>query len=128
MTVVSDTQDVIDPRDITLTALFLGFLQVALSGFGGVLAQARRMVVEERRWLSEQDFTAMLGLCQFLPGGNIVNLSIQVGARFRGPLGSIVACAGLMLAPIAIVLVLGTLYARFGDTPVVRGAVAGIAA
>jgi chromate transporter len=128
MSAVSEAPDLADPRDITLAALFLGFLRVALSGFGGVLAWARRMIVEERRWLSDRDFTAMLGLCQFLPGGNIVNLSIQVGARFRGPLGALAALCGLMLAPMAIVLVLGALYARFGDAGVVRGAFAGISA
>src|SRR5436190_24357109 len=128
MTAAADTRDVVDPREVTLTVLFLGFLQVALSGFGGVLAWARRMIVEERRWLSDQDFTAMLGLCQFLPGGNIVNLSIQVGARFRGPLGSLAAISGLMLAPMAIVLALGGLYAGFGHAGIVRGAFAGISA
>ena len=104
MTVASETRDVVDPREVTLAALFLGCLQVALSGFGAVLAQARHMIVQDRRWLSERDFTAMLGLCQFLPGGNIVNLSIQIGTRFQGPLGSIAACAGLMLAPAVIPL------------------------
>ena len=76
MTAVSEAPELADPRDVTLAALFLGFLRVALSGFGGVLAWARRMIVEERRWLSNRDLTPMLGLCQFLPGGKIVNPSI----------------------------------------------------
>ncbi len=126
MSAISDTSELVDPRDITLAVLFLGFLRVALSGFGGVLAWARRMIVEERRWLSDQDFTTMLSLCQFLPGPNIVNVSIYVGARFRGPLGSIAAFSGLMLAPMAIVLVLGALYTGFGRAEVVRGVFAGI--
>ena len=128
MEAVSAAPELTDPREVTLAALFLGFLRVALSGFGGVLAWARRMIVEERRWLSEQEFTAMLGLCQFLPGGNIVNLSIQVGARFRGPPGAVAALCGLMLAPMAIVLVLGMLYGAFGGTGVVRGVFSGISA
>ena len=128
MTVVADTRELADPREITLAVLFTGFLRVALSGFGGVLAWARRMIVEERRWLSDKDFTDMLGLCQFLPGPNIVNVSIYIGARFRGPLGSIAAFSGLMLAPMAIVLALGMLYERFGDGAIVRGGFRGIAA
>ncbi len=128
MSAVSEAPELADPRDITLGALFLGFLRVALSGFGGVLVWARRMIVEERRWLSERDFTDLLSLCQFLPGPNIVNVSIYIGARFRGPLGSLAAFSGLMLAPMAIVIALGTLYAQYGDAGVVRRVFAGISA
>ena len=128
MTAVSDAPPLADPRDVTLGALFLGFLRVALSGFGGVLVWARRMIVEERRWVSEREFLDLLSLCQFLPGGNIVNLSIALGARFRGPAGSIAALAGLMLAPMTIVIALGALYAEFGDAGAVRGVFVGISA
>ena len=128
MTIASDPDGLADPREITLGVLFVGFLRVALSGFGGVLAWARRMIVEERRWLSDADFTDMLSLCQFLPGPNIVNVSIYIGARFRGPLGSLAAFSGLMLAPMAIVLGLALLYDRFGGADIVRGGFRGIAA
>ena len=49
---------------------------------------ARRMLVEERRWLTAQEFTDLFGLCNFLPGPNIVNVSVVVGARFDGPRGA----------------------------------------
>lgn len=71
----------------SLLALFLGFLSVGMYGFGGVLPWARRMVVEQRRWLTAAEFADLLGLCQFLPGGNIMNLTVAVGARFRVPPG-----------------------------------------
>jgi chromate transporter len=58
----------------TTGALFRGFLALGLMGFGGVLPLARRMLVEERRWLSGAEFADLLGLCQFLPGGNVINL------------------------------------------------------
>ena len=128
MSVASVAPRLTDPRDVTLGALFLGFLQIALSGFGGVLAWARWLIVEQRRWVSEADFLDMLSLCQFLPGPNIVNVSIYVGARFRGPIGSLAAFTGLMAAPMAIVLVLGALYARFGDVAAARGGFVGISA
>ena len=96
----------------TKRGLFLGFLMVGLQGFGGVLPFARRMLVEQHRWLSEREFTEVLSLSQFLPGPNIVNVSIIVGNRFRGPLGSIAATLGLMLMPFVIVLVLAALYAQ----------------
>ena len=123
-----DAPQVVDAREVTLGALFMGFLKVGLCGFGGVLAWARQMIVEERRWLSEQEFVAVLSLCQFLPGGNIVNLTFCLGGRFRGPLGSAAAFAGLMAAPMAIVLALGALYAAYGDAAIVRRAFSGISA
>src|SRR5580698_7949666 len=48
--------------------LFRGFLTLGLMGFGGVLPLARRMVVEDRQWMSAAEFADLLGLCQFLPG------------------------------------------------------------
>lgn len=122
---VSET---VDPGAVTLGALFVGFLKIGLLGFGGVLAWARWLIVEQRRWLSTDDFTNVLSLCQFLPGPNIVNMSFYVGGRFRGPLGALAAFTGLMGAPTAIALGLGALYARFGDLAIVRGGFAGISA
>lgn len=109
-------------------ALFLGFLGLGLIGFGGVLPLARRMIVEERRWLTGQAFTEILGLCQFLPGGNIINLSVAVGLEFRGVAGAVAALLGLIAAPIAIVIALGALYGRLQHDPTVLHMCAGLAA
>jgi hypothetical protein len=87
------------PAPPTLLGLFLGFFSVGMYGFGGVLPWARRMVVEQRRWMAATEFTDILGLCQFLPGGNIMNVTIALGARFHGAAGSVVAFVGLMAAP-----------------------------
>jgi chromate transporter len=115
------------PHAPTLAALFVAFLTVSLSGFGGVLPWARRMIVEQRRWMTADEFNDAYALCNFLPGPNIVNFSVVFGSRFRGPAGALVALTGLLGPPVAIVLVLGTLYARFGDVAYVRGFLAGIA-
>ncbi|MCW3476190.1 chromate transporter [Limobrevibacterium gyesilva] len=112
----------------TTAALFMGFLSVGIIGFGGVLPLARQMVVEQRRWLSGSEFTDLLALCQFLPGGNAINLAAAVGLRFRGPLGACAALAGLMAAPVVIVILLGMVYARFQHEPLVRRLFAGLAA
>lgn len=111
---------------VSRTDLFVGFLKVGMSGFGGVMPFARRMLVEERRWLSEREFTEVLSLSQFLPGPNIINVSVIVGSRFAGPVGSLVASLGLMLTPFLIVLVLAALYARFDGLAAVRGATASV--
>ena len=110
------------------SALFLGFLWVGLSGFGGVLPFARRMLVERRAWLGEEAFNETLALCQTLPGPNIVNLTIVVGSRFAGPRGAIAALAGLVVAPVAIVLVLAALYGRYGAVGRLPGAILGLGA
>lgn len=111
-----------------LKALFLGFSSVGLSGFGGVLPFARRMLVEERGWLTAEEFNSHLGLCQFLPGPNVINLSVVVGARYRGVAGAIAAVLGLMGGPMAIVLLLALLYDHFGSLPAIQGMLRGIAA
>lgn len=112
----------------SLGALFAGFFSVAALAFGGVLPWARFVMVDKRRWLTPDEFTDTLALCQLLPGPNIVNMGVAVGARFHGPAGSLVALAGLMGLPVAVVLTLATLYARFATLPQVTGALAGMAA
>lgn len=111
-----------------LRALFCGFSAVGLSGFGGVLPFARRMLVEERCWLSAEEFNVLLGLCQFLPGPNVINLAVVVGKRYQGALGAIVAPVGLLAAPLVIVLLLALLYDAYGSLPLAQGMLRGIAA
>jgi chromate transporter len=111
-----------------IAGIFTGFFMIGVRGFGGVLPWARRTMVEERQWLTPAEFAEILGLCQFLPGGNIVNVSVAVGARFRGAPGAIIALLGLMLAPVAIVIGLGAIYDQYSEQPVVRRAFAGLAA
>jgi chromate transporter len=113
---------------LSIGALFFGFLKVGLSGFGGVMPFARRMIVEERRWLTEAEFLDVLSLAQFLPGPNIVNVSVIIGRRFRGPAGSLAATAGLMLMPLVIVLLLATVYAQFAQLAAVRNALVAMSA
>jgi chromate transporter len=112
----------------SLAALFGGFLTVGLLGFGGVLPLARRMIVDQKRWLSAPEFTDLLSLCQFLPGANICNVSVALGGRWHGPLGAVAALAGLLAAPFAVVIALGAIYMRWRTDPVVAHAFAGLAA
>ena len=116
------------PTAPSIAAIFMGFLGAGVLGFGGVLPITRRMIVEERRWMTGAEFTDILVLCQFLPGGNVINLSVAVGQRFRGPLGAIAGLGGLMAAPVGIVIALGLVYARFQDAPTVRAGFVGLAA
>ena len=112
----------------TKAGLFAGFFMAGITGFGGVLPVARRMVVEERRWLTGPEFTELLALCQLVPGANVCNLSVALGARFHGLLGSVVALGGLLAAPVVIALGLGGLYAEYGQVPWVQRGFVGLAA
>lgn len=112
----------------TVTELFLGFFTVGVFGFGGVLPWARRMILEKRRWLTPAEFTEVLGFCQFMPGGNIMNVAVALGARFRGAPGAVAALLGLMVAPVTIVIVLGAIYDQYAGVPAVRHAFAALAA
>jgi chromate transporter len=116
------------PSRPDLRALFLGFSSVGLSGFGGVLPFARRMLVEQKRWMTAEEFNAQLGLCQFLPGPNVVNLAVVVGKRYGGVAGAIVAPLGLLAGPLVIVLLLALLYDRYGSLPIAQSMLRGIAA
>jgi chromate transporter len=109
-----------------VTELFLAFAKMSLAGFGGVLVWARRAIVEQHRWMTPDEFNEAFALCHFLPGPNIVNLSVVFGARFRGVPGAAAAFAGLLGPPVVIVTLLAALYAEFGDIDALRRTLAGV--
>ena len=69
-----------------------------------------------------------LRVLRFLPGGNIINFSVIFGGRFRGPLGSAAALAGLLGPPMVLILIIGAIYNYYGDLPWLRRALTGVAA
>ncbi len=115
-------------RDPAVIDLFTGFFVVGVCGFGGVLPWARRMIVDQRQWLTQAEFNEMLALCQFLPGGNIMNLTIALGSRFHGVAGAAACFLGLMIAPVGIVIGLGAIYDQYGDLAPVRHAFVALSA
>ncbi|MDR3441342.1 chromate transporter [Telmatospirillum sp.] len=121
--------DTADPSpQISRAQLFLGFLKIGLLGFGGVAPVARHILVEDRKWLSEKDYAAILGIGQVLPGANVTNASIIIGERFHGPLGSLIALSGLMAMPLVILIGLAGLYDHFSGLVPVHVAIGGTAA
>jgi chromate transporter len=110
----------------SLIALFTAFAKMSLAGFGGVLYWARRGIVEQHRWMTAEEFNETYALCHFLPGPNIVNLSLVFGSRFRGIIGGIAAFSGLIGPPMVIAMILAALYLRFGEIEVLRRILAGV--
>ena len=112
----------------TRRELFIAFTSLALQGFGGVLPVAQRVLVERRRWLTKEQFVEMLSVSQVLPGPNVVNLALMFGDRCFGLSGAFAALAGMLLAPMLIVLALTALYGHFAQDPIVTGALRGMGA
>jgi chromate transporter len=88
--------------------VFLAFLKLGLTSFGGPIAHLgyfRSEFVERRRWLGEQAYADLVGLCQFLPGPASSQVGFALGLLRGGPLGALAAWAGFTL-PSALVLLL----------------------
>jgi len=115
------------PR-ITLPALFVTFLTVSMYGFGGPIVWARRIIVDQRGWLSDADFADILSFCQFLPGPNVVSISVCLGAKFRGPAGALAALAGFILVPWTVGFTLGAVLLSYAQTALLQGFLRGVAA
>jgi chromate transporter len=114
--------------DLSLLDLFLGFAKISVSGFGMILPWARRMIVDEKKWLTAEEFNETYSLAQFLPGPNVVNMSVVLGSRMRGAAGAAVALLGLIGPPALIATGLSALYALYGDADMLRRILTGIAA
>lgn len=108
--------------------LFVAFTLLALQGFGGVLAVAQRVLCEQKRWLTKEQFVEILAFGQVLPGPNVCNVALMVGDRFFGWRGAFAALAGMMTVPLVIVLAITVAYSQYASNPVVAGALKGMGA
>jgi chromate transporter len=115
-------------RAVSKSELFFGFLKIGLLGFGGIAPWARRVIVEERQWVTDKEFAAILGVGQILPGPNTMNAAVMLGDRFQGVTGVLLCLVGQMLMPLVIVTSLAVVYQRFAAIPEVRAALIGAAA
>lgn len=116
------------PRPQSLSDLFISFTLLALQGFGGVLAIVQHELVEKKRWMTREEFVEEWSVAQIMPGPNVVNLSLMIGARYFGLPGALAALAGMLTVPLVIVLLLTFIYAQFSDNPNLAGALRGMGA
>jgi chromate transporter len=111
--------------------LLLYFLRLGTLGFGGPIALAgymQRDLVEERRWISKQDYLEGLALAQLAPGPLAAQLAIYLGWVRAGVSGASLVAAAFILPSFLMVLVLSVLYVRFGGLPWMQGLFYGIGA
>jgi len=107
-------------RTATLGGLFLSFLKIGLTGFGGgfaVLSHIRNIVVLQRGWLREHDFVEAVALGQSLPGTSAGNAVTYIGFRLRGWRGAAASLSGFVLPSMIIMIVLAIFYNSFRALP-----------
>jgi chromate transporter len=115
--------------DVSLLGIFLAFLRLGCTSFGGGTAGwVYREIVQRRGWIDEQAFLPDLAIGQGMPGSNGVNMAVLVGRRMKGGAGAFVAPFAMLAGPFAIILVVGTIYARVGDHRIVHAVLDGVAA
>jgi chromate transporter len=114
---------------VSLWNIAVSYLKISLSSFGGGLsAWAQIVIVEERKWLTDEEFLSAFALCRLLPGPNQINFSIYIGLRLRGFIGALTALAGLIILPFFFVVALGIAYFHFQNMPSVSASLKGMSA
>ncbi len=105
--------------------------RIGILSFGGPAAQIalmHRMIVDEKRWLSERQFLNALSFCMMLPGPEAMQLATYAGWRLHGTLGGLIAGLAFVLPGALVVLLLAGAYALFGQAPLAASLFMGIKA
>ena len=110
-------------------SLFLIFSRIGLSSFGGGLSGwFYREFVQDRKWMSEEDFLNGLALSQALPGVNVKNMAIWIGYRLAGARGAAAGFMGIIVPPAIFIILLATVFAALTEYSMTNIALAGAAA
>ena len=112
----------------SIAQIFLEFLIIGATSFGGVVPYLRGSLVTKRGWINDKEFVEMLSISQSLPGLNATNMAILVGEKLRGVVGSIVAIIGICLPGAVLMYIVGIFYRRHGDHVWITAALKGVAA
>jgi chromate transporter len=116
-------------QKVSLFELTRTFNHIALASFGGGLsAWSREVLVDEKRWMTDEEFLSELTMCRILPGANQVNLAVFVGTKMGGIQGAVAALFGLCLMPVLFILAMAYVYFRFKEVPAAKGALHGASA
>ena len=108
--------------------IFLAFLTIGATSFGGVVPYLREGLVTKRHWVDDKEFVEILSISQSLPGLNATNVAVLLGDRLRGWMGAVAAVIGMCLPGAAIMLFVGMLYRAHGDHAITTAMLKGVAA
>lgn len=114
-----------------LWALFFTFFKIGAFTIGGGLVMLpiiRRVAVEEKQWLSEEEMVDCFAVCQSLPGVPTINSAIYIGKKTRGMAGAVFAGFGVVLPSFIAMICICLFLNQITDLPYVRGAIKGITA
>jgi Chromate transport protein ChrA len=118
-----------------LGQLFITMFSLSACTFGGgfvIVSLMKKKVVEERRWLDEEEMLDITAIAQSSPGPIPVNASVILGYRLQGIAGSLVAVGGTILPPMILLSLIAVFYDWFRQNSVVNTALtvmrAGVAA
>ncbi len=114
--------------EVSIGQIFLEFLIIGATSFGGVVPYLRGSLVIKQQWIDDKEFVEMLSISQSLPGLNATNMAILVGEKLRGALGSIAAILGICLPGAALMYIVGIFYHIHGDHAWITAALKGVAA
>jgi len=112
----------------SIAQIFLEFLIIGATSFGGVVPYLRGSLVTKRHWVDDKEFVEMLSISQSLPGLNATNMAILVGEKLRGAVGSIAAIIGICLPGAVLMYIVGIFYRIHGDHVWITAALKGVAA
>jgi len=102
----------------------LGFIN--FGGPAGQIAIMHRELVENKRWVSEQQYLRTLNFCMLLPGPEAQQVATYIGWRLHGTLGGIVAGSFFVIPSIFVLLLLSYLAVAHSDVPAIRGLLYGV--
>jgi chromate transporter len=115
-------------RAVSVWDIFVEFLIIGATSFGGVVPYLRAALVGNRHWIDDKEFVEMLSFSQSMPGLNATNLAILVGEKLRGILGAFVAILGICLPGAVLMYIVGIVYRQHGDHAWATAGLKGVAA
>ncbi|WP_202596414.1 chromate transporter [Mesorhizobium loti] len=117
------------PPAPSCSQLFWIFTRIALTSFGGGLSGwLLREFVQNRKWMTQEEFLNGLSISQALPGVNVKNMAVWIGYRLLGWRGAIIGFVGIIVPPAIVIVLLGTLFSSLSRYPLTHVALTGAAA
>lgn len=112
----------------SLTRLFLSFLRLGLTAFGGpaMIAYIKELSLTKNKWLDEERFKDGVVLCQSIPGATAMQMAGYVGLRIKGIRGALASYVGFGLPAFVLMLSFSVLYKNYHDLSFVRSLFAGL--
>lgn len=128
---VTTTEGNDQPQQVSLSEAFKVWLKIGLLSFGGPAAQIalmHKIVVDEKRWLSEKQYLSGLSFCMLLPGPEAMQIASYAGWRLHGISGALMAGLLFVIPGALVIAALATVYALYGQLDWLAGVFIGVKA